>query len=150
MRIGFVSPHYMPYKGGIETLVQAIAERLASWGHQVEVLTLATSAKLPNTARSQPCDDPSFQRANIRRCLSGRVILAVLPVRAQERLRCSKRPQLPRIASLMVQFGSCSSPGSIDPLSREGSQQVSKLDASIVSSIGKLGGSSWTESNLRF
>jgi glycosyltransferase involved in cell wall biosynthesis len=48
MRIGFVSPHYMPYKGGIETLVQAIAERMAAWGHQVDVLTLATSAKLPD------------------------------------------------------------------------------------------------------
>ena len=48
MRIGFVCPYYMPYKGGIETLVQAIAERLASWGHQVEVLTLTTSAILPD------------------------------------------------------------------------------------------------------
>jgi len=48
MRIGFVSPHYMPYKGGIETLVQAVAERLASWGHQVDVLTLATYAILPD------------------------------------------------------------------------------------------------------
>ena len=33
----------MPYKGGIETLVQSVAERLAAWGHQVEVLTLTTS-----------------------------------------------------------------------------------------------------------
>jgi len=38
----------MPYLGGIETLVQAIAERLAAWGHQVEVLTLDTTATLPD------------------------------------------------------------------------------------------------------
>jgi glycosyltransferase involved in cell wall biosynthesis len=47
MRIGFVSPRYLPYKGGVETLVQAIAERLAAAGHQVEVLTLVDSAELP-------------------------------------------------------------------------------------------------------
>jgi glycosyltransferase involved in cell wall biosynthesis len=47
MRIGFVSPHYAPYKGGVETLVQAIAERLALWGHQVEVLTLDNTGTLP-------------------------------------------------------------------------------------------------------
>jgi glycosyltransferase involved in cell wall biosynthesis len=47
MKIGFVSPHYAPYRGGIETLVQSIAERLAVWGHQVEVLTTTTSALLP-------------------------------------------------------------------------------------------------------
>jgi len=47
MRIGFISPRYRPYRGGVETLVQAIAEWLALWGHQVEVLTLDTSAALP-------------------------------------------------------------------------------------------------------
>lgn len=47
MRIGFVSPRYLPYKGGVETLVQAIAERLAAMGHQVEVLTLVDSSELP-------------------------------------------------------------------------------------------------------
>ena len=47
MKIGFISPHYQPYRGGIETLVQAIAERLASSGHNVEVLTLDTSGELP-------------------------------------------------------------------------------------------------------
>ena len=47
MKIAFVSPGYAPHRGGIETLVQAIAERLAAWGHQVDVLTLTTSAALP-------------------------------------------------------------------------------------------------------
>lgn len=47
MRIGFVCPHYTPFRGGIETLVQSIAERLAAWGHRVEVLTLTTSAANP-------------------------------------------------------------------------------------------------------
>ncbi len=47
MKIAFVSHRYMPYKGGIETLVQAIGERLAASGHQIEVLTLTTSALLP-------------------------------------------------------------------------------------------------------
>ena len=47
MKIGFISPHYLPYRGGVETLVQAIAERLASSGHQVDVLTLDNSGKLP-------------------------------------------------------------------------------------------------------
>jgi len=37
----------MPYRGGIETLVQSVAERLVSWGHQVDVLTLTTAATLP-------------------------------------------------------------------------------------------------------
>src|SRR3990172_6127940 len=101
-------------------------------------------------AGNQRRDDPTFQRANIWRCLPGWVAVAVLSVSSQEGLRCSKLPQLPRIASLLVQSGSCSFPGSIDPLSRQGAQQVCKLDASFVSSIGKLGGSSWPESNLRF
>ena len=48
MRIGFVCPHYTPYRGGIETLVQSVAERLAACGHQVEVLTLTTSASHPD------------------------------------------------------------------------------------------------------
>lgn len=47
MRIGFICPHYIPYRGGIETLVQSVAERLVSWGHQVDVLTLTTAATLP-------------------------------------------------------------------------------------------------------
>lgn len=47
MKIGFISPHYLPYRGGVETLVQAIAERLASSGHQVDVLTLDNTGALP-------------------------------------------------------------------------------------------------------
>ena len=75
MRIGFVSPHYMPYKGGIETLVQAIAERLAALGHQVDVLTLTTSATLP--------DEQEVNRVMIRRFkerISGETYPAGLPL----------------------------------------------------------------------
>jgi len=46
MKIAFVCHRYAPYRGGIETLVQAIAERLSAWGHQVEVLTVDTSGTL--------------------------------------------------------------------------------------------------------
>jgi glycosyltransferase involved in cell wall biosynthesis len=47
MKIGFISPHYLPFRGGIETLVQAIAESIARSDHHVEVLTLDTTGKLP-------------------------------------------------------------------------------------------------------
>ena len=47
MKIGFISPHYAPYRGGVETLVQSIAERIASWGHRTEVLALDSTGTLP-------------------------------------------------------------------------------------------------------
>ena len=47
MKIGFVSPRYWPSKGGIETLVQAIAERLVTSGEEVEVLTLVNDSDAP-------------------------------------------------------------------------------------------------------
>lgn len=51
MKIGFVCPRYLPYLGGVETLVRAIAERIAAQGHQVEVLTLVDSDPLPEEER---------------------------------------------------------------------------------------------------
>lgn len=47
MKIGFVSPRYYPYKGGIETLVQAIGEQMVTLGHTVDVLTLIDSDQIP-------------------------------------------------------------------------------------------------------
>lgn len=47
MKIGFVTPGYAPYRGGVETLVQAIASRLCRDGHRIEVLTLDASGNLP-------------------------------------------------------------------------------------------------------
>jgi glycosyltransferase involved in cell wall biosynthesis len=39
MRILHVTPTYFPVKGGIETLVKRVSETLASWGHDITVLT---------------------------------------------------------------------------------------------------------------
>src|SRR6185369_15331751 len=48
-RVPFVLEHYHPHVGGVETLFQQLAERLASEGRQVTVLTL----RLPATTARQ-------------------------------------------------------------------------------------------------
>lgn len=45
MKILMITDYYMPHVGGIEVLVREIAERLASIGHDITVITI----KLPNT-----------------------------------------------------------------------------------------------------
>jgi len=42
MKIGYVTKHYTPFRGGVETHVEEIAVRMAAKGHTVEVLTQAS------------------------------------------------------------------------------------------------------------
>lgn len=39
MRVAYISPHYAPYAGGVESHVEALAAGMAARGHQVEVIT---------------------------------------------------------------------------------------------------------------
>ena len=47
MRIGFVTPHYAPFIGGVETHVGEIAASLAAMGLDIEVLTQESDRSLP-------------------------------------------------------------------------------------------------------
>lgn len=49
MRIAYISPRYTPFVGGVETHVSQIATRVATQGHQVEVLTQESDRDLPQT-----------------------------------------------------------------------------------------------------
>jgi glycosyltransferase involved in cell wall biosynthesis len=48
-RIGFVSPRYVPFVGGVETHVANLATRMVAAGYHVEVLTQHCGAALPTT-----------------------------------------------------------------------------------------------------
>lgn len=47
MRIAYVSPRYAPFVGGVETHVAQLAQRAATEGHHVEVLTQEADRRLP-------------------------------------------------------------------------------------------------------
>ncbi len=47
MKIAYVTKHYAPFRGGVETHVEEIAVRMAAKGHAVEVLTQASDRRSP-------------------------------------------------------------------------------------------------------
>jgi glycosyltransferase involved in cell wall biosynthesis len=47
LRIAFITSRYLPFRGGVETHIEQIATRLASRGHDVEVLAQERDRRLP-------------------------------------------------------------------------------------------------------
>lgn len=62
LRIAFITPHYSPFVGGVETHVREIATNIAAMGHEVDVMTQADG---PSVATSETLSGVHVRRFRV-------------------------------------------------------------------------------------